>query len=85
MTRKYHNYTLQTDPQYREEEPQNNNSHKTPGRQSKATSSLYPIKLVRDKTKVSHGGPSQRQPSGTGQPTDLSFTIGSSLSLRLSP
>ena len=39
MTRKYHNHTLQTNPQHREEEPQNNNNHKTPERQKvKATS-----------------------------------------------
>ena len=35
MIRKYHNNTLQTNPRHREEEPQNNNNHKTPGRQTK--------------------------------------------------
>ena len=36
MIRKYHNHTLHTtNPRHREEEPQNNNSHKTPGRQTK--------------------------------------------------
>ena len=29
MIRKYHNHTLQTNPQHREEEPQNTKSHKT--------------------------------------------------------
>ena len=29
MIRKYHNHTLQTNPQHREEEPQNFKSHKT--------------------------------------------------------
>ena len=46
MTRKYHNQTLQTNPWHREEEPQNNKSHRTPGRQSKATSSLFLIKMT---------------------------------------
>ena len=47
MIRKYHNNTLQTNPRHHEEEPQNNNNHKTPGRQtSKATSSLFPIKMI---------------------------------------
>ena len=41
MVRKYHNQKLQTNPYYREEE-----LHKTPGRQSKATSSLFPIKMI---------------------------------------
>ena len=42
MIRKY----LQTSLKHREEEPQNNNSHKTSGRQSKVTSSLFPIKMI---------------------------------------
>ena len=42
---KYHNHTLQTNSWHPEEEPQNNNSHTTPGRQSKATSSFFPIKM----------------------------------------
>ena len=29
MTRKYHNHTLQTNPQHHEEETQNTNSHTT--------------------------------------------------------
>ena len=33
MSKYYHNHTLQSDPRYREEEPQKTNSHKTPGRQ----------------------------------------------------
>ena len=37
MISKYHNHTLQTDPQHCEEETEtDNNSHKTLGRQSKA-------------------------------------------------
>ena len=49
MIRKYHNHKLQTSPWHREEEPHNN--HETPGRhqedkQSKATSSLFPIKMI---------------------------------------
>ena len=32
---KYHNHTLQTNPQHREEEPQNTNSYMTPGSQTK--------------------------------------------------
>ena len=36
MIRKYHNHTtLQTNPLYREEEPQNNNNHEIPGRKNK--------------------------------------------------
>ena len=43
MIRKYHK--LQTNPWHREEEPHNN--HEAPGRQlSKATSSLFPIKMT---------------------------------------
>ena len=45
MVRKYHNHKLQTKPWHREEEPHNN--HETPDRQqSKATSSLFPIKMI---------------------------------------
>ena len=44
MIRKYHNHKLQTNPWYREEEPHKN--HKTPGRQSKAILSLFPIKMI---------------------------------------
>ena len=44
MIRKYHNYKLQTNLWHREEEP--HNIHKTPGRQSKATSSLFSIKMI---------------------------------------
>ena len=35
MIRKYHNHTLQIIPWHHEEEPLNNNSHMTPGRQTK--------------------------------------------------
>ena len=35
MIRKYHNHTLQTNPQRREEEPQNTNNHRKTGRQLK--------------------------------------------------
>ena len=44
MIRKYHNHKLQTNPWRREEEPHNN--YETPGRQSKATSSLFSIKMI---------------------------------------
>ena len=47
MIKKYHNHKLQTNLWHREEEPQNN--HETPGRQtkqSKATSSLFPIEII---------------------------------------
>ena len=44
MIRKYHNHKLQTNPWHREEEPHSN--HETPGRQSKATSSLFPIDMI---------------------------------------
>ena len=46
MIRKYHNHKLQTNPWRNEEEP--HNSHETPeeDKQSKATSSLFPIKLI---------------------------------------
>ena len=33
MTRKYHNHTLQTNPCHQKEEPQNTNSHMSPGRE----------------------------------------------------
>ena len=38
MIRKYHNHKLQTNPRYREEEPQQN--HETPGRQIKKNNQL---------------------------------------------
>ena len=47
MIRKYHNHKLQTNLRHREEEPHNN--HKTPRRQtkqSKASSSLFPIEMI---------------------------------------
>ena len=45
MIRKCHNHTLQTNARHREEEPQNNNSHNSPGRQSIAPRSLLVIKF----------------------------------------
>ena len=44
MIRKYHNHKLQTNPWQREEESHKN--HETTERQSKATSSLFPIKMI---------------------------------------
>ena len=44
MIRKYHSHKLQTNPWHRKEEPHNN--HETPGRQSKAISSLFPIVMI---------------------------------------
>ena len=45
MIKKYHNHKLQTNPCHREEEPHNN--HETPGKQTKrATSSLFPTKII---------------------------------------
>ena len=45
MIRKYHNQKPQTTPWNREEEPLNH--QETPGRQiKKATSSLFPIKMI---------------------------------------
>ena len=35
LIRNYHNHTLQTNPQHRQKETQNTNSHKTSGRQLK--------------------------------------------------
>ena len=46
MTKKYHNHTQQTNPKHCEEEPQNTYSHNTSGRQSKATSSLFLIRMI---------------------------------------
>ena len=47
MTRKNQNQTLQTNPRQGEEEPQNTNNYKTQEDiQSKATSSLFPIKMI---------------------------------------
>ena len=40
MIKKNHNHTLQTNPQHFEEEPQNTDSHKTPGRQLKQSNQL---------------------------------------------
>ena len=40
MIRKYHNHTLQTNPWHCKEEPQNTNSHKTPGKQPKKSNQL---------------------------------------------
>ena len=44
MIRKYLNHKLQTNPWHPEEEPHNN--QKTPGRQSKVTSPLFPIEMI---------------------------------------
>ena len=44
MIRKYYNHKLQTTPWHREEEPLNH--HETPGRQSKAISSLFLTKMI---------------------------------------
>ena len=41
MIRKYHNHTKQTNPQHREEESQNTDCHKTPGRQLKQNRNLF--------------------------------------------
>ena len=46
MIRKYHDHTLQTKQWHHEEESHNNINHKTLGRQSKATSYLFPIKVI---------------------------------------
>ena len=48
MIKKYHNHTLQTNSRHREEEPQNNNNHKTLGRQTKYSIqlSLFPIMMI---------------------------------------
>ena len=42
MIRKYHNYTLQTNPWLCEEEPHNNHNHQ----ESKATDFFFPIKMI---------------------------------------
>ena len=42
MIGKYHNHTLQMNPQHHEAEPHNNNNHKTPGRQRKVKHSEDP-------------------------------------------
>ena len=47
MMRKYHNHKLQTNLWHREEEPHNNHeSLERETSQSKATSSLFPIKMI---------------------------------------
>ena len=44
MIRKYHNHKLQVNPWHREEEPHNN--HEAPGRPTKQSGSLFPIKMI---------------------------------------
>ena len=44
MIRKYHNHKQQTSPWHREVEPQNN--HETPGRQTKQSNRLFPLKML---------------------------------------
>ena len=44
MINKYHKHQLQTNPWHRDKEPHNN--HETPDKQSKATSSLFPIEKI---------------------------------------
>ena len=44
IIRKYHNHQLHTNSWHREEKPHNN--HKTPERQSKATSSPFLIEII---------------------------------------
>ena len=50
MIRKYHNHKLQANLWHCEEDPHNN--HETPGRQSKATSSFFPIQMSDCKTRM---------------------------------
>ena len=45
MIMKYHNHKKQTNPWHREEEPHNITRHQA-DKQSKATSSLFPIKMI---------------------------------------
>ena len=73
MTRNYHNHTLPTNLEHREEETQNNNSHQKSGRQSKATSSLFPIKMIanlghkvlNNKTTAKHRNPTNNGSNNT--------------------
>ena len=46
MIRKYHNHKLQTTPRHREEEPLNHSTRHQEDKLSKATSSLFPIKMI---------------------------------------
>ena len=46
MFRKYHNHKLQTNPWYREEEPHTTVTRRQEDKLSKATSSLFPIKMT---------------------------------------
>ena len=46
MIRIYQNHSLQTNPQHHEEDPQNINSKKTKDDKSKATNSLFLIKMI---------------------------------------
>ena len=49
MIGKYHNHSLQTNPLHHETEPQNNNNHKTPGRQRKVKHSeahFFGVKIL---------------------------------------
>ena len=52
MTRKYHNHILQTNPQHREDEQQNTNSHKAPGRQLKESNQLSLLHQADYKTRM---------------------------------
>ena len=45
MIRKYYNHTLQTNPRHREEELQDTRNWQE-DKQSKATSSLFPVKMI---------------------------------------
>ena len=54
---KYHNHTLQTNPRHREEELHKITRHQE-DKQSKATSSLFPIKMIA-KLEKAHGNVQQ--------------------------
>ena len=74
MIRKHHSHTPQTNPRHRKEEPQNTNSHKTPGRkpkQSKQPSrpqNQKRLQAMLNKTRTKHRTPLNNESTTTEPP-----------------
>ena len=83
MIKKYHSHKLQTNPWHHEEEPHTNHQE---DKLSKATSSLFPIKIaklewtyynVQQKHRTftdSHNGTKNKQPVNNNRTTNLEWT-----------
>ena len=75
MTRNYHNHTLQTNPRHGEDEQQNTNSHKAPGRQLKLSNQLSLPHQADYKTRVTQSNGYKNKPQTQIPPTNNGATI----------